>query len=207
MDNWKYLVITIFVFIVVITVIFISTIKKGSDWYKVIRKCRISIISVILVVSALFVPQGQDVLRSTAQGGKGYQICVFEIALISWALIVWYGGRFLLNPDFNAKHTGTQRILRNLWGEVFIPRFLGAIGCGGVGIAILFAVRGIKEIDGIHFWLGVGLGIFNIILGCILYLLFYKRKALCNFLQRKIFQTSPGCPRMQFSFIYPMQEG
>ena len=69
-----------------------SLFVKLSEMYEVFRKSRISIFSVIVIVGAfLIVPQAQDVLRSMAQPGAIWQIIAFEILLVFWAAIVWYG--------------------------------------------------------------------------------------------------------------------
>lgn len=146
--------------------------EKLADLYEVLRKSRVSIISMLLVVGTfILVPQSQDILRTLAQPDTRCQRISFELLLIFWSLIVWYGARFLLDQDFVAMRRKIRSLTatRSLWGEVFLPRFLCAACLGGVGIAMITAVWSLKKSEEMHYDLIIFLGIANIILGGLFY--------------------------------------
>src|SRR5574342_1360628 len=144
--------------------------NKRAEWYRVVMRCRVSLICVILVVgSFVALPPAQDILRSMAQPKKGWNIVWFELLLFVWAFVVWYGGRILLNYDFDAirdkgrKTTNMQ--LRTLWGENVWPRILGVIGIFGVGTCAMWnAVSGIGYVKEMNYRLIWWVGVANIVL-------------------------------------------
>ncbi len=53
---------------------------KRAEWYVVVKRCRISLICVLLVVgSFVTLPPAQDILRSLAQLEKGWCFCYWVL--------------------------------------------------------------------------------------------------------------------------------
>lgn len=167
--------------------------SRLAEWYQVVKKCRVSIISLLVVAGAFaFAAQAQDVLRSLAQHGNGWQIVSFEPLLLTWAIFLWYAARFLLDQDFDAMRLGvaSDQSTRTLWGEEFMPRFLGAAGLVCVGAAMLKAVYGMPSTVDIHYGRLRVLGYANIVLGAALYFFLKHRHAIMDYSSRMLRRVS-----------------
>ncbi len=167
--------------------------SRLSDWYEVVQKSRVSIIGLLVVAGAFaLAAQAQDVLRSLAQKGNGCQIVSFEPLLLTWAIFLWYAARFLLDQDFEAMRRGidSDQNTRTLWGEEFMPRFLGAAGLACVGAAMLKAVHGMPSTVDIHYGRLRVLGYANIVLAAALYFFLKHRHAIMDYSSRMLRQVS-----------------
>lgn len=68
--------------------------NKRAEGYVFVKRCRISLIYVLLVVGSFATsPPAQDILRSLAQPENGWNIVWFELLLVLCTFVVWYGGR------------------------------------------------------------------------------------------------------------------
>ncbi|MBI3606151.1 MAG: hypothetical protein HY202_09040, partial [Nitrospirae bacterium] len=167
--------------------------SRRAQWYQVFKQSRISVISVVLVISIFILSdQAQDVLRSLAQPGVGGKIILFEILLWIWAFTNWYGARFLLDHDFQAirMNQKSQMRPRSLWGENFMPRFLGSAGLVGLGFALLYAVTGLHDINDMHYERVRWLGWINMPGGILFYFLVTVRRPVLQHLSALARRTS-----------------
>ncbi len=166
--------------------------ERLAEWFQVLKKSRISLLSFLIVTSAFFLaPQAEDVLRSLAEPNTTCQLILFESFLLIWGIVVWYGARFILDQNFEAMRdiAAPDKHTRVLWGESFLPRFFGSAGIGGVGLAMVLAVRQVLVSDGMHYQLIYWLGIVNMALGFFFHALFKFRipalKKISGFLRYK----------------------
>ncbi len=179
--------------------------KRRAEWYQVVMRCRVSLICVMLIVGCFVaLPAAQDILRSMAQPEKGWNIVWFELLLVVWAFVVWYGGRILLNYHFDAIHSKKRepdkqlqtlwgRQPRTLWGESAWPRILGVTGILGVGTCAMWnAVSGLSDVKKMRYGLIWWLGIVNIVLGVLYYKFLSKgRRYVCQIVVKRIKRDGP----------------
>ncbi len=166
-----------------------------AQWFLVLKKSRISLLSSALITTAFpVIPQAQDVLRALAEPGATCQLAMFELFLIIWATAVWYGARFILDQNFEAMRDpkAAEKKTRALWGESFIPRFLASAGIAGLGIAMVLSVRQIVISDNMRYHLVFVLGIANILLGIFFYVLFKFRIWSLEKINRFVQENAPN---------------
>lgn len=129
---------------------FSNLLKKITDLYEIIKKCRVSIISVVLVSILSFFPQARDAFCSMAQ--SWLQFFLFEVSVILWAIFIWMSGRFILNQDFDAKRSMiaskkvvSKKRLYELFGEKYTLQIFGVLGFIAINIAMFMSVKGIEN--------------------------------------------------------------
>ncbi len=174
---------------------------RRVEWYEVLRQCRVSLLSVAVITAAfVWVPQAQDVLRALAEPGAG--LWLFELLLLIWAMTVWHGARFLLDQDFEAMRANGARKARagDLWGELFMPRMLGALGFIGIGVAMVRAVQGIPRDPGTFYDVLEALGHLNILAGVGFYYLMAYRRSASDWVVAKVRSCVPMCALDGLSF-------
>jgi hypothetical protein len=66
--------------------------SRLTEWYEVLKKCRIGLTSVALVLLVFILSdQAQDVLRALGQPGTVGLLLSFELLLWIWTLMNWSG--------------------------------------------------------------------------------------------------------------------
>lgn len=125
--------------------------SRRAEFYTVLKKCRVSIISVVLVSLLSFLPQAREAFCSMAQSWS--QFVIFEIALIFWAISVWACGRLILNHDFDAARlkTSSKDNLYNLLGERYVPQILGAISFIIIILSLFKSIKGINSSNVVYY--------------------------------------------------------